>query len=360
MSFSTHIAILRLIMYRSHALTRSTHPSPVRRGSRQSGFTLVELLIVIAIVVLLMSILGVATMSMIGSSRVMATKGTMVKIQGLLQQRLDGLARRDPDGPLVDSLVPRFGNRRRAEAMARKFTFRQVFPQTWAQVPPVLLTGLPASPSIPLATPARPQESAEVLHFILTRANIPGFPPVGEDTFSTSEVSDTDGNGWPEFIDSWGRPLRFYRWPTRLIRGAGYTPGPFTPTATARLLIPSLPTTDAELRRDSDDKYGMLKVDADWRPWRPINNPLTASQIADYEFGSTAGGTVFGNLGPFHTLETYSLPLIVSGGPDLDTGLYEPNDPDPAHFGYLCGFDPAAAPNTYDDISNYNIRSGGK
>lgn len=314
---------------------------------KRSGFTLVELLIVIAIIVTLLSILGVTLMSMVGSARVMATKGTITKVQGLLQARIEGLARKDPEGTLIDSLVPRFGNnRRRAEAMARKFTYRQTFPQTWAQVPPNLLVGLPSTPAIPPATPPRKQESSEVLHFILTRANVPGFPPIGEDSFASSEVADTDSNGWPEFIDAWGQPLRFYRWPTRLIRGGAYAPGTFTPTATARLLIPVLPTTGPELTRDPDDKYGQLK------------GFFTPAQILEFEFGASMGPLA--NLGAFHTLDTYSLPLVVSGGPDLLTGLYEPNDPNATHFGYLCGIDPAGTANTYDDISNYNSRSGGK
>ncbi|WP_206107865.1 type II secretion system protein [Paludisphaera rhizosphaerae] len=34
------------------------------------------------------------------------------------------------------------------------------------------------------------------------------------DDFSDREVKDTDGDGLPEFVDAWGKPLQFYRWPT--------------------------------------------------------------------------------------------------------------------------------------------------
>ena len=30
--------------------------------------------------------------------------------------------------------------------------------------------------------------------------------------FSPSEIGDTDKNGWPEFLDGWGRPIFFLRW----------------------------------------------------------------------------------------------------------------------------------------------------
>lgn len=34
------------------------------------------------------------------------------------------------------------------------------------------------------------------------------------DDFNDREVKDTDGDGLPEFVDAWGKPLQFYRWPT--------------------------------------------------------------------------------------------------------------------------------------------------
>ena len=34
------------------------------------------------------------------------------------------------------------------------------------------------------------------------------------------ETADTNGDGIPEIVDAWGHPVRFYRWPTRLVRPA--------------------------------------------------------------------------------------------------------------------------------------------
>ena len=39
--------------------------------------------------------------------------------------------------------------------------------------------------------------------------------------FTAQEVADTDDDGLLEFVDAWGEPLRFYRWPTRMIDKAG-------------------------------------------------------------------------------------------------------------------------------------------
>lgn len=327
------------------------------RGGR-TGFTLVELLIVVAIIALLMSILGVAVMSMIGSAKIAATKGTITKVQGLLQQRIESVVSRDPERVLVDSLTPRFNNQKRAEAMAHKFLFRQAFPQTWAELAANSPNLLALSGETPPMSATKAQ-SSEVLYFLLTKADVLGYPPEGTDVFSSAEVADTDGNGKMELIDAWGRPLRFYRWPTRLVRDMVNFPVPANPdplvaTPAARALIPSLPTIPADLTHDFDDKYGMLKAATVWR--------LSATDVGYFESGNAPMGHFLFKLGTFHTPDTFSMPLIVSGGPDLDTGLFEPEDT--PNFGHLCQPKPGpgATPSTaiFDDISNYNIRSGGK
>ena len=33
------------------------------------------------------------------------------------------------------------------------------------------------------------------------------------DDFTDREVQDTDHDGLPEFVDAWGQPLQFFRWP---------------------------------------------------------------------------------------------------------------------------------------------------
>ncbi|MDB5387728.1 MAG: hypothetical protein JWM11_3374 [Planctomycetaceae bacterium] len=347
---------------------RETRPSNVR-----PGFTMVELLIVVAIIALLMSILGVAVMSMIGTAKVSATRATIVKVQGLLQSRIDAVTRNKIDRPYVTSFAASNfnGNLARAEAVLNKMRFRASFPQTWSEVPVTLITSLPpGSPMIP-TSPAGPQESAEVLYFLLTKANILGYPPEGEDVFSTSEVKDTNNNGWPEIIDAWGQPLRFYRWPTRMIRGTVLT-GVFPPTATARLLIPGLPSTTSELTHDAEDKYRTLQIGVNPPPPPKPRDyyGINPSDITNFELGQgpwskMAGANLWGaaqmNITnwPFHTPETYSLPLIVSAGADGQTGLFEPNDL--TNFGHLAALDPSTNLNvTYDDISNYTNRSGGK
>ena len=46
---------------------------------------------------------------------------------------------------------------------------------------------------------------------------VEGLGPLGSvfsrEDFSDSEIKDTDNDGVPEFVDGWGEPIQFYRWP---------------------------------------------------------------------------------------------------------------------------------------------------
>jgi hypothetical protein len=205
-------------------------------------------------------------------------------------------------------------------------------------------------------------ESAELLYLILTGADLFGVPPVGEDEFSTSEVRDTDGDGLLEFVDAWGRPLRFYRWPTRLLRcgedtftgntnGDGNNTTPAGPEAWpdpryASLLIstlPSLKVNDQSLIRDPEDSLGLIYTQVIKR------NPPTGGA------GDLAARQKLERL--FHTPETFHTLLIVSAGPDGNLGLYEPCQFDAASnvMGHLAQpiilGDPSASP-LADNITN--------
>ena len=52
--------------------------------------------------------------------------------------------------------------------------------------------------------------------------------------FSQSDIGDTDNDGLPEFLDGWGRPISFIRWPagfaSTLQTRAVNEPDPATPT----------------------------------------------------------------------------------------------------------------------------------
>ena len=48
---------------------------------------------------------------------------------------------------------------------------------------------------------------AELLYMIVSMGS-----PEAMEQFNSSEIGDTDNNGYPEFLDGWGRPIFFLRW----------------------------------------------------------------------------------------------------------------------------------------------------
>ena len=54
---------------------------------------------------------------------------------------------------------------------------------------------------------------SEMLYAILVEGVGPLGSAFNRDDFTDREVQDTDGDGLPEFVDAWGQPLQFFRWP---------------------------------------------------------------------------------------------------------------------------------------------------
>ena len=413
----------------------STIRRPVTRSVRvmrqRMAFTLVEILVVLAIIGVLITILGATGTVVIRKAREAATTALLQKIDGLLDERLKGFERatksRDFERIVqqqAQSLETSgiFGVRKSViAAIARKDHFRRLFPQRWEdltdgedlnwngiadpgenafssstngvpdvleRVPGAVLATLqsqgPAIPTNPVsAVAARHEtESAELLYYMLTQMEVLGVPPVGESEFSTSEVRDTDGDGLLEFVDGWGRPLRFYRWPTRLLKPNGVLgpdgqpgvagsdddsnglvddaweigwPGSddyraLNPINTAIPAVASDPNTPYHLPRR--DLAGLL---IDGVPPKPITYPAppgannmryrydTVDEDPDDPYGMivlemkrlarpTYPGVPAINVlalggyveGVYPTLDTFHAPLVVSAGADGQLGLLEP------------------------------------
>lgn len=374
------------------------------------AFTLVEILVVIAIIGVLVGLMGAVVRNSVRKAREAATVATIQKIDGLLEERLKGferatksrdfqryvefvtndLLRQSEDinrnGTLdagedlngngtIDLGVLRLSPRT-IEAVSRKRFLRDYFPQRFEELADVFT---PPSTNAPNGIPdildrdvqitfnpvlhRRRTESSELLYYALTKMSVFGVPPVGESEFGTSEVADTDGDGLLEFVDAWGRPLRFYRWPTRLLKPNGPygidgipfgnsfgteidsngngTLDPFEDIngngvldagyygrldsddvviprnirELAGLLIdglisgPVIPGQWDELSVDPDDPYGIITTELQRQfasrihayPAYPIGTPTSTARFEE----------------PLYpTLDTYHTPLIVSVGPD--------------------------------------------
>jgi prepilin-type N-terminal cleavage/methylation domain-containing protein len=64
---------------------------------------------------------------------------------------------------------------------------------------------------------------SEMLYAILVGGAGPLGSAFSPDDFTEREVRDTDNDGLMEFVDAWGRPLQFYRWPTYYTTDFGST-----------------------------------------------------------------------------------------------------------------------------------------
>jgi prepilin-type N-terminal cleavage/methylation domain-containing protein len=54
---------------------------------------------------------------------------------------------------------------------------------------------------------------SEMLYALLVEGRGPLGSVFNPDDFTDKEVQDTDHDGLPEFVDAWGKPLQFFRWP---------------------------------------------------------------------------------------------------------------------------------------------------
>lgn len=396
---------------------------------RAGGFTLVELLIVISIAGFLLATLGVTIANYLENAREQQTVATLRKIEGLIAERLKGLERayKKPD---FETFVTRFQkqlqagdanqgiplmpgfSREATEMLARKLFARMLFPQTLSEGIPLSSEDLNGNGVLDagedkngngtldyyrtvldrirgdqgvqfnyanhVATAeSRKTESSELLYYALTSMELFGIAPVPTE-FRDTEVRDTDGDGMLEFIDGWGRPLRFYRSPTRLIKPYGMLgpdgypgsqgdddpppsgmggvaedfaeigfigPPPGSPPGTpprptddhyiasewrqfAGLFIGGLPRAPYQgasgggvlvnydqLNQDPDDPYGLLI--SEFRRLSITNPNITPTALVNTERAASP-------LWSFPTFDVFHKPLVVSAGPDGELGILEP------------------------------------
>jgi prepilin-type N-terminal cleavage/methylation domain-containing protein len=64
----------------------------------------------------------------------------------------------------------------------------------------------------------------ELLYLIVEATYIGGSPAI--ELFAANEIADTDKDGLFEFIDGWGTPIRWLRWPSALVNQVPFNPDP--------------------------------------------------------------------------------------------------------------------------------------
>lgn len=314
------------------------------RRSRQ-GFTLLELLVVIALITLLTGILVVSIGRFTVIAKERATQALIAKLHAQVQQRVEELARKRTTPQFIETAKNVSFGAPVADPAARqvlhlKSEQRRYFPQSFADVNAADFakdfSSSHATTPFDQTKHRAETESSEMLYYFLTRGRALGAETMDADAFGKSEVADTDGDGLPEFIDAWGKPLRFYRWPTRLLRPTG-NGGAIDRTQGALLLYGSaLPkeATPDPLASDPED------------PNRILSSQSNVSAL----FPESS----------FHTLDTFHQFLIISSGPDAAQqpdadkafGLYAPTDT--TNFGHLARPLTGGVDAMTDNITNRN------
>jgi prepilin-type N-terminal cleavage/methylation domain-containing protein len=202
-------------------------------------------------------------------------------------------------------------------------------------------------------------ESSELLYLALTEGGVFGLPSLPLDSLNQRHLRDDDADGLMEIRDEWDQPLRFYNWTTRLIRPTGEYTGIVAPMfrATAAVLMPDVQTPTASLmvwdyshplNQDPADPSGILAAARDGEdfdgddsldgtpppPWgEDLDNDMTLDKpryfLNPFNLQYPSGPVIVPQLSEnrYLTLNTYSVPLIVSGGPDEELGLFEPAIP---------------------------------
>jgi len=122
----------------------------------------------------------------------------------------------------------------------------------------------------------REHQGAECLYLILASTFSNGVAAI--ESIPASNIGDTDGDGVPEILDGWGRPLGFIRWPV----GFGIPIPPINPTDPT-------PPSDPDIDRTSTDEFDPYRTDfGNFVPTvsRPFSvRPLVISAGPDGEFG---------------------------------------------------------------------------
>lgn len=354
-------------------MTRPDTRRPDARQPRRRGLTFIELLVVIAIISILLSLVTFASVRFITTSRAAATRVTILKAASILDGRRRAMGRifadgrggtTSPAGRIFSDRGINFTSgfdQGRVTPLGVKVATQAFFPVGLNEIdspvasnPPYNVTNLGAG-SLRTSFDVGSQgsdtlDNPELLYFLLTDGEAFGQDEVPSD-FTASEVRDLDSDGRPELVDSWGNPLRFYRWPTSL---TGSPP---------RLPDGSVGEVDAnsnDIADPSEDVTGNGKLDT---------QPLVAAaalRILPSPPGTSDPDNPLLELGAANGLhaDTYHTFLIVSAGPDGVLGLSEPcvstriDDSSSQTAPGLAAVVDAEA--VFDNISNLNAEAGGR
>jgi prepilin-type N-terminal cleavage/methylation domain-containing protein len=213
----------------------------LRPQIKSRAFTLVEMLVTVSIIAILAAMAFGALAATRESARESATRATIAKLHNIVMRRYESyLTRRVP------LRIPP-GTPSKTAAELRLIALRQIMrmemPERWSDIINPAMSGnsnvpdedgvtqisanLPTGGTItlPLYRPALSRLYAQRYKSLMpdTKGS-PGYGPAeclyllvsmgspeAMEQFTTAEIGDVDGDGYPEFIDGWGQPIMWLR-----------------------------------------------------------------------------------------------------------------------------------------------------
>ncbi len=216
----------------------------------RSGFTLVELLVTIAVIAVLATLLLGALYTAQDAARAQKTRSTIAKLHTMMMSRWESYKTRRVPITIPPGTQPKIAARMRLDALRE--LMRLEMPDRYSDIidnpaiiarPSVSHAYLRKVTSAP-AGYANDHDRAECFYMIITLGA--DDDDTAADKFGASEVGDADGDGLREFHDAWGTPIRFLRWAPGFVselqtRDPSTQPDPFDP----RHVYPTQPTDPA-------------------------------------------------------------------------------------------------------------------
>jgi prepilin-type N-terminal cleavage/methylation domain-containing protein len=208
---------------------RGTGRTTRRLGHRERGFTLVELLITVSIIALMAGMILFALYRAQETAREQKTRALIARLDAIIKSKWENYKTRRVPITIPPNTKPIDAAKMRLDAL--RDLMRLELPDRWSDIVDDPVAPFPPHPGPPIArpaasqsykrrydqavaagaTPSPPFQSAECLYLVVTATL--GEEADGRDVFKAESIGDVDRDGFAEFLDGWGQPIRFVRWP---------------------------------------------------------------------------------------------------------------------------------------------------